>query len=46
MFLHAEEIAYKQQKEKRLAFNPATDTYPKGALIISNSKELINQIYV
>lgn len=50
MFLNAEEITHKAQKEgsKRLSFNrgAGSDEPPKGALILSSSKELLSQVYV
>ena len=52
MFLNAEELAYKSQKEvgKRLSFSRGSgsdvNSEPKGALVLSHSKDLLNQIYV
>lgn len=51
MFLNAEEISYKAQKEgssKRLSFSrgSGSDQEPKGAIVLSYSKELLNQVYV
>jgi superfamily II DNA/RNA helicase len=52
MFLNAEEIAFKNQKDaggigKRLSFSrgAGSDEEPKGAIILSYSKELLNQVY-
>ncbi|TNV86152.1 hypothetical protein FGO68_gene15481 [Halteria grandinella] len=52
MFLNAEEIAYKAQKEvatqKRLSFSRGSnggDSHPKGAIVLSYSKELLSQVY-
>lgn len=51
MFLNAEDISYKSQqqaKTNRLSFarGGGSDQEPKGAIILSHSKELLNQIYV
>jgi hypothetical protein len=51
MFLNAEEIAFKASKEggsRRLSFarGGGSDEEPKGAIILSQSKELLNQVYV
>lgn len=49
MFLNPEEIYYNNQKEgpKRLSFSRGggSDTEPKGAIILSHSKELLSQVY-
>ncbi len=47
MFLNAEEIAYKAQKDggsRRLSFGRGggSDEEPKGAIVLSYSKELLN----
>ena len=47
MFLNAEEIAYKAQKDggsRRLSFSRGggSDEEPKGAIVLSYSKELLN----
>jgi superfamily II DNA/RNA helicase len=43
MFQNANELQY-QEKRKKKTSNP--NTAPKGAIILSYSKELINQIYI
>lgn len=52
MFLNAEEISYKAQKElgqsRRLSFSRGSggsDSAPKGAIVLSYSKELLSQVY-
>jgi hypothetical protein len=42
MFLNADEIMYKAKKNKRLSFNRSSDSEPKGAIVLSYSKELLN----
>lgn len=47
MFLNADEILHASKTQnKRLSFKSETDAEPKGAIILSYSKELLNQIYV
>ena len=49
MFLNASELTYLAQKNsqsKRLSFGRGSTDEMKGAIILSYSKELLNQIYV
>lgn len=46
MFKNADEILSIARQNKRLSFKSETDSNPKGAIILSYSKELITQIYV